>query len=53
MILEGCGSSYIYSQHLGGIGRQISEFKGNLVYSVSPSSASATQRNLVAKQTNK
>jgi hypothetical protein len=44
--------------HLGGRGRQISEFKATLVYRVSSRTARATQRNPVSKnqkskQTNK
>jgi hypothetical protein len=40
-------------QHLGGKGRQISEFEASLVYRVSSKTARATQRNPVLKQTNK
>jgi hypothetical protein len=40
------------SQHLGGRGRQISEFQASLVYKVSSRTARATQRNPVSK-TNK
>jgi hypothetical protein len=35
---------------LGGRGRQISEFKANLGYRVSPRTAKATQRNPVSKK---
>jgi hypothetical protein len=38
------------SQHLGGRGRQISEFKASLVYRVSSRIARATQRNRVSKK---
>jgi hypothetical protein len=37
------------SQHSGGRGRQISEFKASLVYKVSSRTARATQRNPVSK----
>jgi hypothetical protein len=37
------------SQHLGGRGRQISEFKASLVYKVSSRTARAIQRNPVSK----
>jgi hypothetical protein len=43
----------VLSQHLGGRGRQISEFQASLVYRVSSRIARATQRNPVSKQTNK
>ena len=36
-------------QHLGGKGRQISEFEASLVYRVSSKTARATQRNPVSK----
>jgi hypothetical protein len=39
-----------YSQHLGGRGRQISEFEARLVYKVSSRTARAIQRNLVSKK---
>jgi hypothetical protein len=35
---------------LGGIGRQISEFKASLVYKVSSTTARAIQRNPVSKK---
>jgi hypothetical protein len=38
---------------LGSRGRQISEFKASLVYSVSSRTARATQRNLVSKNQKK
>jgi hypothetical protein len=38
-----------YSQHLGGRGRRISEFKASLVYKVSSRTARDTQRNPVSK----
>jgi hypothetical protein len=40
-------ATHLYSQHLGGRGRQISEFKASLVYRVSSRTARATQRNPV------
>jgi hypothetical protein len=40
-------------QHLGGRGRQISEFEASLVYRVSSRTARATQRNPVSEKTNK
>jgi hypothetical protein len=49
-------STTLGRQHLGGRSRQISEFKGSLVYRVSSRTARATQRNPVSKtkkQTNK
>jgi hypothetical protein len=45
----GCGGTRLYSQHSGGRGRQISEFKASLVYKVSSWTARATQRNPVSK----
>ena len=39
----------LWSQHLGGRGRQISEFKASLVYKVSSRTARAIQRNPVSK----
>jgi hypothetical protein len=41
------------SQHLGGRGRRISEFKASLVYRVSSRSAGDTQRNPVLKNKEK
>jgi hypothetical protein len=53
----GSGGPCFLSQHLGGRGRRISEFKASLVYRVSSRTAKATQRNPVSKnqtkQTNK
>jgi hypothetical protein len=43
----------VHSQHLGGRGRQISEFEASLVYKVSSRTARATQRNPVLKNKNK
>jgi hypothetical protein len=43
----GSGGIHFYSQHLGGRGRWISEFKASLVYRVSSRTARAIQRNLV------
>jgi hypothetical protein len=39
-----------HSQHLGGRGRQISEFEDSLVYKVSSRTARAIQRNPVSKK---
>jgi hypothetical protein len=41
------------SQHLGGRGRQISEFEASLVYKVSSRTARAIQRNPVSKNQKK
>jgi hypothetical protein len=52
----GRGGTGLYSQYLGGRGRQISEFEASLVYKVSSRTARAIQRNPVSKtnkQTNK
>jgi hypothetical protein len=46
----GTGGTCLASQHLGGRGRQISEFKASLVYKVSSRTARATQRNPVSKK---
>jgi hypothetical protein len=43
------GGTCLYSQHLGGRGRQISEFEASLVYRVSSRTARAKQRNPVSK----
>jgi hypothetical protein len=43
------GGAYLYSQHLGGRGRQISEFEASLVNKVSSRTARAIQRNPVSK----
>ena len=45
----GRGGAHLESQHAGGRGRRISEFKASLVYSVSSRTARATQRNPVSK----
>jgi hypothetical protein len=44
-------STRLQSQHSGGRGRQISEFKASLVYRVSPRKAKDIQSNLVSKKT--
>jgi hypothetical protein len=49
----GLGGARLKSQHSGGRGRRISEFKASLVYRVSSRTARAIQRNSVSKQTNK
>jgi hypothetical protein len=49
----GSGGARLLSQHLGGRGRRISEFKARLVYKVSSRTARATQRNPVSKNKNK
>jgi hypothetical protein len=41
------GGTRLQFQHLGGTGRQISEFEASLVYRVSSRTARATQRNPV------
>jgi hypothetical protein len=46
----GSGGACLKSQHLGGRGRQISEFEASLVYRVSSRIARATQRNPVLKK---
>jgi hypothetical protein len=48
----GSGVTHLQSQHLGGRGRQISEFKfeARLVYRVSSRTTRATQRNPVSKK---
>jgi hypothetical protein len=43
----------IFSQHLGGRDRQISEFEASLVYRVSSRTARATQRNPASKNQKK
>jgi hypothetical protein len=48
----GSGDTCFSSQHLGGRGRQISEFEASLVYKVSSRTAKATQRNSVSKNQN-
>jgi hypothetical protein len=47
--VQGSGGTCLSSQHLGGRGRQISEFKVSLVYRVSSRTARAIQRNPVSK----
>jgi hypothetical protein len=48
------GHTFNPTQHLGGRGRQISEFEASLVYSrVSSRTAKATQRNPVSKNKTK
>jgi hypothetical protein len=42
----------VHSQHLGGRGRQDSEFEARLVYEARSRTARATQRNPVSKQQN-
>jgi hypothetical protein len=44
---------FTISQHLGDRGRQISEFRANLAYTMSSRTAMATQRNPVWKKENK
>jgi hypothetical protein len=50
----GSGGTRLYSQHLGGRGKWISEFEASLVYRMSSRTARATRRNPVSiKQTTK
>jgi hypothetical protein len=49
----GSGGASLWSQHLGGRGRQISEFEASLVYKMSSRIARATQRNPVSKNQKK
>jgi hypothetical protein len=51
--LPGSGGACFQSQHLGGRGRQISEFEASLVYRVSSRTTRATQRNPVSKKKKK
>jgi hypothetical protein len=51
--VPGSGGSHLYSQHLGGRGRWISEFESSKVYRVSSRTVRATQRNPVSKIQNK
>jgi hypothetical protein len=44
------GGACLYSQHLGGRGRPISEFEASLVYRVSSRTTRATQRNRVSEK---
>jgi hypothetical protein len=46
----GGGGAHLSSQHLGGRGRQISEFEASLVYRVSSRIARAIQKNPVSKK---
>jgi hypothetical protein len=48
-VVLGSGGARLYSQHLGGRGRQISEFEASLLYRVSSRTVRATQRNPVSK----
>jgi hypothetical protein len=47
------GGARLYSQHLGGRGRRISEFEASQGYRVSSRTARATQRNPVLKNQKK
>jgi hypothetical protein len=47
--LAGRGGARLYSQHLGGRGRQISEFKASLVYRVSSRTARLYRETLSQK----
>jgi hypothetical protein len=49
----GRGGARLKSQHSGGRGRRISEFKASLVYKVSSRTARAIQRNPVSKKKRK
>jgi hypothetical protein len=49
----GLGFKTLILQHLGGRGRQISEFEASLVYKVSSRTARATQKNPVSKNQTK
>jgi hypothetical protein len=49
----GGGGTHLSSQHLGGRGRQISEFEASLVYRVSSRTARATQRKPTKQNKNK
>ena len=51
--MAGRGGTYLYSQHSGGSGRQISEFKASLVYKVSFRTVRAIQRNPVSEKNKK
>jgi hypothetical protein len=51
--MTGHGGACLLSQHLGGRGRQISDFEASLVYIVSSRTARATQRNPVSKNQKK
>ena len=45
----GSNGTCLYSHHLGGRGREISEFKASLVYRVNSRTVRAIQRNPVSK----
>jgi hypothetical protein len=49
----GSGGARLSSQHLGGRGRQISEFEASVVYKVSSRTARAIQRNPVSENQKK
>jgi hypothetical protein len=49
----GRGGTCLWSQHLGGRGRRISEFEASLVYKVSSRTARTIQRNPVSKKNQK
>jgi hypothetical protein len=49
----GGGGAHLLSQHLGGRGRQISEFEASLVYRISPGQPGYTEKPCLKKQTNK
>jgi hypothetical protein len=38
------GGTHLYSQHLGGRGRQVSRFEGSLIYRVNSRTTSAAQK---------
>jgi hypothetical protein len=47
--LQDSGGAHLYSQHMGGKGRQISEFEVSLVYRVNSKTARTIQRNPVSE----
>jgi hypothetical protein len=51
--LPDSGDTHLWSQHLGGRDRQISEFEASLLYGVSSRTTRATQRNSVMKKKKK
>ena len=53
LVVLGSIKSKLSSQHLGGRGRRISEFKASLVYKGSSRTARTIQRNPVLKNKNK
>jgi hypothetical protein len=53
MAIVGCGGACLRSMHLGGRGRQISEFQARLVQKSSSRTARATQRNSASKKKKK